>query len=116
MPVAQDIKLGGRGVLLMPTFHWTGHPLLSDLPDRPLTVTCPAGPGLPLPADGATGADQALAAPTPPRLAGRGGPDHHGSRGASRTAPAHRPGGPAGAAARLRAAGRRDSSALRDNS
>lgn len=45
--------------------------LLSDLPDRPLTVTCPAGPGLPLPADGATGADQAFAAPTPPRRAGR---------------------------------------------
>ncbi|WP_433854442.1 winged helix-turn-helix domain-containing protein [Streptomyces kronopolitis] len=61
-PVVQDITLGGRGVLLMPTFHWTGHPLLSDLPGRPLTVTCPAGPGLPLPADGASGADQALAA------------------------------------------------------
>lgn len=61
-PVAQDITLGGRGVLLMPTFHWTGHPLLSDLPGRPLTVTCPAGPGLPLPADGAIGADRALAA------------------------------------------------------
>ncbi|MFE2227673.1 ArsR family transcriptional regulator [Streptomyces kronopolitis] len=61
-PVTQGIALGGRGVLLMPTFHWTGHPLLSDLPGRPLTVTFPAGPGLPLPAGGAADADQALAA------------------------------------------------------
>ncbi|MFE3548114.1 helix-turn-helix domain-containing protein [Streptomyces kronopolitis] len=61
-PVAQDFVLSGRGVLLMPTFHWTGHPLLSDLPGRPLTVTFPAGPGLPLPAGGAADADQALAA------------------------------------------------------
>ncbi|QTZ90237.1 ArsR/SmtB family transcription factor [Streptomyces auratus] len=61
-PVERDIRLGGRGVVLMPTFHWTGHPLLSDLPDRPVTVTYPAGPGLPLPPDEAEGADQALAA------------------------------------------------------
>lgn len=61
-PVERDIKPDGRGVLLMPTFHWTGHPLLSDLPDRPVTVTYPAGPGLPLPPDGAEDADQALAA------------------------------------------------------
>lgn len=61
-PVERDIKLDGRGVLLMPTFHWTGQPLLSDLPDRPVTVTYSAGPGMPLPPDGAEDADQALAA------------------------------------------------------
>lgn len=34
-PVAQDIKLGGRGVLLMPTFHWTGHPSSPTCPTVP---------------------------------------------------------------------------------
>ncbi|MER7400731.1 ArsR family transcriptional regulator, partial [Streptomyces sp. NPDC000151] len=53
----RDIELRGRGVLLLPTFHWSGHPLLSRLPGRPLVVTYPAGPGVPLPRDGAGGAD-----------------------------------------------------------
>lgn len=44
-----DIRPKGRGLLLLPTFHWTGHPLVSDLPDHPVAVTFPAGPGLPLP-------------------------------------------------------------------
>ncbi|UKY51905.1 ArsR/SmtB family transcription factor [Streptomyces inhibens] len=60
-PFEQDIKLRGRGVLLLPTFHWTGHPLLADLPGHPLAVTYPAGPGIPLPPDGAGGTDDALA-------------------------------------------------------
>ncbi|WP_341865502.1 hypothetical protein [Kitasatospora cheerisanensis] len=41
---AREIGLGGRGLLLLPTFHWSGGPLLSDLPDRPVVVTYPAGP------------------------------------------------------------------------
>ncbi|WP_127356110.1 ArsR/SmtB family transcription factor [Actinacidiphila soli] len=62
MPREGDIKLRGRGVVLLPTFHWTGHPLISDLPDRPVILTYPAGPGLPLPPAGAGGTDDALAA------------------------------------------------------
>ncbi|MFE3768045.1 ArsR/SmtB family transcription factor [Streptomyces sp. NPDC059122] len=60
-PVARNIKLGGRGVVLLPTFHWTGHPLIADLSDRPLYLTYPAGPGLPLSPAGAGGRDDALA-------------------------------------------------------
>ncbi|MFF4601918.1 ArsR/SmtB family transcription factor [Streptomyces sp. NPDC001339] len=60
-PGARDIKLGGRGVVLLPTFHWTGHPLIADLPDRPLYLTYPAGPGLPLSPAEVEGRDDALA-------------------------------------------------------
>ncbi|WP_405804030.1 winged helix-turn-helix domain-containing protein [Streptomyces sp. NBC_00210] len=60
-PEERDIKLNGRGVVLQPTFHWTGHPLIADLPDRPLFLTYPAGTGLPLAPTGAGGTD-ALAA------------------------------------------------------
>ncbi|MGW2424297.1 ArsR/SmtB family transcription factor [Streptomyces sp. NPDC001709] len=60
-PGARDIKLGGRGMVLLPTFHWTGHPLIADLPDRPLYLTYPAGPGLPLSPAGVEGRDDALA-------------------------------------------------------
>ena len=45
MPRHSEIRLGGRGAVLVPTFHWTGHPLVSD---RPLLLVYPAGPGLPL--------------------------------------------------------------------
>ncbi|MFF4160137.1 ArsR family transcriptional regulator [Streptomyces sp. NPDC001678] len=44
----RDVEPGGRGLVLRPTFHWNGHPLVSDLPGRPVHVTYPAGPGLPL--------------------------------------------------------------------
>jgi DNA-binding transcriptional ArsR family regulator len=60
-PSDRDIKLPGRGVVLLPTFHWTGHPLISHLPDRPLVLTYPAGPGLPLLPTGPGGTDDALA-------------------------------------------------------
>ncbi|MFH8589984.1 ArsR/SmtB family transcription factor [Streptomyces celluloflavus] len=60
-PVEREIELHGRGVVLVPTFHWTGGALVSDLPGRPLFLTYPAGPGLPLAADGAGGTDDALA-------------------------------------------------------
>jgi DNA-binding transcriptional ArsR family regulator len=56
-----DIALRGQGMVLLPTFHWTGRPLLSHLPGRPLILTYPAGPGLPLPPAGAGGTDDALA-------------------------------------------------------
>ncbi|WP_438489348.1 ArsR/SmtB family transcription factor [Streptomyces sp. S186] len=58
----REIALRGRGVVLVPTFHWTGPPLLADPPGRPLYVTYPAGPGLPLPPPPAGGTDEALAA------------------------------------------------------
>jgi DNA-binding transcriptional ArsR family regulator len=60
-PGERDIKLRGRGMMLLPTFHWTGPPLISDLPDRPVILTYPAGPGLPLPPARAGGTDDALA-------------------------------------------------------
>ncbi|MEU6231538.1 helix-turn-helix domain-containing protein [Kitasatospora sp. NPDC047058] len=54
--VPGDVHLGGRGLLLLPTFHWSGGPLLSDLPGRRVVVTYPAGPGLLLPRpDGSAG-------------------------------------------------------------
>ncbi|MFG2222504.1 ArsR/SmtB family transcription factor [Streptomyces sp. NPDC048644] len=57
----RDVTPAGRGLVLMPTFHWRGHPLVSDLPGSPPVLTYPAGPGLPLPLTGAGGADGALA-------------------------------------------------------
>ncbi|MBO8191019.1 winged helix-turn-helix transcriptional regulator [Streptomyces oryzae] len=60
-PGAHDIALGGRGVVLLPTFHLTRHPVVADLPGGPLHVTYPAGPGLPLPVSAAGRSDGALA-------------------------------------------------------
>ncbi|MFD0278199.1 ArsR/SmtB family transcription factor [Kitasatospora sp. NPDC127111] len=51
----QELHLGGRGLLLLPGFHWSGGPLLGDVPGRPLAVTYPAGPGHPPQPDGSTG-------------------------------------------------------------
>ncbi|MGI5346899.1 ArsR family transcriptional regulator [Streptomyces sp. CA-250714] len=59
---SRDIELGGRGMVLLPTFHWRRHPLVADLPDSPLYVTYPAGPGLPLSLVAAGSSDDALAA------------------------------------------------------
>ncbi|KOG64416.1 regulator, partial [Streptomyces varsoviensis] len=44
-PPERDIALDGRGLVLVPTFHWAGHPLIADLPGSPLYVTYPAGGG-----------------------------------------------------------------------
>ncbi|MFJ9407195.1 ArsR/SmtB family transcription factor [Streptomyces sp. NPDC101393] len=60
-PPADTIELGGRGLLLMPTFHWTGRPLVADLPGGPLALTYPAGAGLPLTPE-AGGSEDPLAA------------------------------------------------------
>ncbi|MFF9015245.1 ArsR/SmtB family transcription factor [Streptomyces sp. NPDC014870] len=60
--VTREIALDGRGLVLLPTFHWTGGPLVQNLPDRPVVVTYAAGPGLPLTPDAAPGTDESLAA------------------------------------------------------
>ncbi|MEV4425176.1 ArsR/SmtB family transcription factor [Streptomyces sp. R-07] len=56
----RDVHLAGRGLVLLPTFHWRGGPLVQDLPDRPVVLTYPAGGGLPPVPSGVTG-DEALA-------------------------------------------------------
>ncbi|MEU9123823.1 winged helix-turn-helix domain-containing protein [Streptomyces sp. NPDC048506] len=60
-PRVGDLHLRGRGLVLQPTFHWTGHPLVAEPPDGPAFLTYPAGPGLPLAPSGAAGTDEALA-------------------------------------------------------
>ncbi|MEV0264315.1 helix-turn-helix domain-containing protein [Streptomyces sp. NPDC050617] len=63
-PSERDIRLDGRGLVLVPTFHWTGRPLIADLPGRPLYVTYPVGDGLPpalLGAADPAGSEEALA-------------------------------------------------------
>ncbi|MFT2019417.1 ArsR family transcriptional regulator [Streptomyces sp. 796.1] len=64
-----ELRPAGRGLTLLPTFHWPGHPLVADLPEqdrseqnRPPYVTYPAGPGIPLTPAAADGSDTALAA------------------------------------------------------
>ena len=44
-PYERDIHLNGRGLTLLPTFHWTGMPLAADLPGQPVLLAYPpAGP------------------------------------------------------------------------
>ncbi|MFF0742866.1 helix-turn-helix domain-containing protein [Streptomyces sp. NPDC004111] len=62
----RDVRLDGRGLVLLPTFHWRRGPLVQDLPglpERPVSLAFPAGRGLPLlPDGGAQGtADEPLA-------------------------------------------------------
>ncbi|MFF9644531.1 ArsR/SmtB family transcription factor [Kitasatospora aureofaciens] len=57
---AREVRLDGRGLLLLPSFHWFGEPLLSDLPERPVMVTYPAEGLLPPLPDGGS-APEALA-------------------------------------------------------
>ncbi|MFG3254657.1 winged helix-turn-helix domain-containing protein [Streptomyces sp. NPDC048172] len=63
-PHEADLALDGRTLVLRPTFHWTAHPLLAapPPPGDEVTVTYPAGPGLPLPraADGDGGLSDVL--------------------------------------------------------
>ncbi|MEV5969694.1 helix-turn-helix domain-containing protein [Streptomyces sp. NPDC051921] len=58
----RDVRLAGRGLVLLPTFHHPAGPLLQDLPGRPVVLTCPVGPGLPPVPDGPGGPDEPLAA------------------------------------------------------
>ncbi|MER5432066.1 helix-turn-helix domain-containing protein [Streptomyces sp. NPDC002588] len=48
-PRHRDIRLGGQGAVLVPTFHWTGYPLVSDRPGQPVLLVYPAGSGLAFP-------------------------------------------------------------------
>ncbi|MFB7589531.1 ArsR/SmtB family transcription factor [Streptomyces sp. NPDC056169] len=52
VPGCRDVRLDGRGLVLLPTFHWRGGPLVQDLPGRPVVLAYPAGRGLPLAPDG----------------------------------------------------------------
>ncbi|MGW5364736.1 ArsR/SmtB family transcription factor [Actinopolymorpha pittospori] len=61
-PFERHIDVDGRGLVLLPTFHWTGHPLVCDQPDRPVVVTYAAGPGIPLSPEGPAGGDSTEAA------------------------------------------------------
>ncbi|MFE7596411.1 ArsR/SmtB family transcription factor [Streptomyces sp. NPDC057494] len=56
----RDVRLAGRGLVLLPTFHWRGGPLVQDLPERPVVLAYPAGGGLP-PAPPAGPGEDALA-------------------------------------------------------
>ncbi|APE26713.1 ArsR/SmtB family transcription factor [Streptomyces venezuelae] len=57
----RDVRLNGRGLVLLPTFHHPAGPLLQDTPGHPVVLTYPAGPGLP-PAAGPVVSAEALAA------------------------------------------------------
>ncbi|MFE3070674.1 ArsR/SmtB family transcription factor [Streptomyces sp. NPDC059247] len=48
----RDVRLDGRGLVLLPTFHHPAGPLLHDAPGRPSVLTYPAGPGVPPTAGG----------------------------------------------------------------
>ncbi|MFE1270255.1 helix-turn-helix domain-containing protein [Streptomyces sp. NPDC058757] len=56
-----EVRLGGRGLVLLPTFHWRGGPLVQDRPGRPVVVAYPAGPGLPPVPEGPGGPEEPLA-------------------------------------------------------
>ncbi|MER5207703.1 winged helix-turn-helix domain-containing protein [Streptomyces sp. NPDC002825] len=43
----RDVRLAGRGLILLPTFHWRGGPLVQDVPGAPVVLTYAAGGGLP---------------------------------------------------------------------
>lgn len=45
----RDHHLTGKGLTLLPTFHWTHEPLIGATPNQPLLLVYPAGPGLPPP-------------------------------------------------------------------
>ncbi|MFD7979961.1 helix-turn-helix domain-containing protein [Streptomyces sp. NPDC059071] len=58
----REVRLDGRGLVLLPTFHHPAGPLVQDLPGRPVVLTYPAGPGLPPVPDGPASPGEALAA------------------------------------------------------
>ncbi|KND23702.1 hypothetical protein [Streptomyces acidiscabies] len=47
-PYAWYVAAAGRGLVLLPAFHWTGAALAGDNEDQPLLVVYPAGPGTPV--------------------------------------------------------------------
>ncbi|AQT73461.1 ArsR/SmtB family transcription factor [Streptomyces sp. fd1-xmd] len=56
-PPHYEVRLGGRGLILMPSPFWTGRPLVAEHPDGPYVLLYPAMTPLPLtsagPAEGA---------------------------------------------------------------
>jgi DNA-binding transcriptional ArsR family regulator len=56
-PYDRRVRLEGRGLTLLPTFHWTDAPVTADLPERPVLLVYPAGPGMPLPRGGVPAGD-----------------------------------------------------------
>lgn len=61
-PGTADLRPRGRGLVLLPTFHWDGWPLVSPSPDGPVVVTYPAGTGTPPAATDVSGSYDALSA------------------------------------------------------
>ncbi|MFJ8691751.1 ArsR/SmtB family transcription factor [Streptomyces roseolilacinus] len=61
VPGVREVRLGGRGLILRPTFHWRRGPLVQDPPDRPVVLAYPAGRGLPPVPDGDGAPDEPLA-------------------------------------------------------
>ncbi|WP_405853838.1 winged helix-turn-helix domain-containing protein [Streptomyces sp. NBC_00090] len=59
-PGGRDVWLDGRGLVLLPTFHWRGGPLVQDQPGRPVVLAYPAGRGLPLAPNGGGTSEEAL--------------------------------------------------------
>ncbi|WP_369144494.1 ArsR/SmtB family transcription factor [Streptomyces sp. R44] len=57
----RDVHVAGRGLVLLPTFHWRGGALVQDVPDAPVVLTYPAGGGLPPAAPGTPTGEDALA-------------------------------------------------------
>ncbi|MEW2417672.1 helix-turn-helix domain-containing protein [Streptomyces sp. NPDC046866] len=57
----REVRLGGRGLILRPTFHWRRGPLVQDLPGRPVVLTYPAGRGLPPVPEGGGAPEEPLA-------------------------------------------------------
>ncbi|WP_323182563.1 winged helix-turn-helix domain-containing protein [Streptomyces sp. NBC_00094] len=60
VPGGRDVHLDGRELVLLPTFHWRGGPLVQDLQGRPVVLAYPAGRGLPLAPDGGGTREEAL--------------------------------------------------------
>ncbi|KOV18783.1 regulator [Streptomyces sp. XY413] len=56
----REVRLGGRGLILRPTFHWRSGPLIQDLPDRPVAFAYPASRTLPPLPDGDHALDEHL--------------------------------------------------------
>ncbi|MFC9583449.1 helix-turn-helix domain-containing protein [Streptomyces yangpuensis] len=59
-PDVREVRLGGRGLILRPTFHWRSGPLIQDLPGRPVAFAYPASGTLPPLPDGDHALDERL--------------------------------------------------------